>query len=329
MTQPDHPRSRAETDLPEQVPADRSGRLESDLPGTIQPGENPAPPLVPRSELYRGSPYTLVGYGQRYTIGWQETRREGPCFVVARLTRLDSIKVVERFPFTDAGWARAWRALVKLDKAGASAAAEVLARREARDLARARLAQLDTDSIASMRGVTFLGGYTAGTKLTEGTAYDLRFLPDRLRICHAGTADATIELAYAEIDRVELGGPGQVHRYSAGQQFGMTMALGLPGAVAALADTKIQTTVRIHTADSELFFLDNKKLADMWRVELSVPLKAIHDVRGAGQAEASDADPVAPGSVADQLTRLASMVERGLLTREEFNHLKAKLIAEA
>jgi hypothetical protein len=331
MTDPDRPPRRAETDLPERFPAVSSDRVESDVPATIQPGATPAAPVVASSEMYRGSPYLLVSFGQRHTIGWQDTRRAGQCFVVARITRLDGIKVLERFPLTDTGWVKAWRALTKLDKAGAQAAAEVLAKREVRDRARARFAQLDADSLASMRGVIFVGGYTPESELTQGKPYDLRFLADRLKICHAGTADATAELAYAEIDTVDLGGPGQIHRLTAGQQVGMTMAFGLPGAIAALADTKIQTTVRIHTADSEMFFMDSKKLADTWRVELSVPLKAIHDARGARDAEAAtgDADRPEPGSVTDQLTRLASMLEQGLLTRVEFDQLKAKLIAEA
>jgi hypothetical protein len=98
-----------------------------------------------------------------------------------------------------------------------------------------------------------------------------------------------------------------------------------------MTQTKIQTTVRIHTADCELFILDGRKIADMWRVELSVPLKAIHDARHPGLADtgAGDADQPEPGSVTDQLARLASMLERGLLTREEFDQLKAKLIADA
>jgi hypothetical protein len=92
------------------------------------------------------------------------------------------------------------------------------------------------------------------------------------------------------------------------------------------SETKIQTIVRINTAERELFFLNTQKLADALRIELSVPLKAIRDARAAVTPDQSGT--AAPESITDQLTRLASMLEAGLLTRTEFDHLKAKLIAE-
>jgi hypothetical protein len=88
--------------------------------------EPPEMPVPPPSTLWRGgSPHIAVVTGQRYVLGWHDTRKDGPCFVVARLTALDSIKVLDRFPLTDDGWARTWAALVKLD---AGAAQEVAAK---------------------------------------------------------------------------------------------------------------------------------------------------------------------------------------------------------
>jgi len=118
-----------------------------------------------------------------------------------------------------------------------------------------------------------------------------------------------------------------VRRWSPGEQAGLALVLGVPGAVLGLSDTKIQTIVRINTADSELFFLSTQKRAEVLRLELSVPLKAIRDARAA--AGRGHAAPSAPESITDQLTRLASMLEAGLLTRPEFDHLKTKLIAES
>lgn len=73
--------------------------------------------------LPRGSPHLIVDGGQRYTLGWQDSRTDGPCFVVARLGFMRD-KVLDRFPLTADGWAQAWAALVGLDAGAAQAVAE-------------------------------------------------------------------------------------------------------------------------------------------------------------------------------------------------------------
>jgi hypothetical protein len=285
----------------------------------------PAMPVVPATDLYRGSPYLLVQFGQRYSIGWQEARKDGPCFVIARISRLDTAKVVDRFPMTEAGWAKAWRALVRLDADAARASAARLAALAAAQQALTELAELNAASVSYLPGVLFLGGYAPAAELAAGGRYDLRFLDDRLAVLLAGRVDALFEVPYRDIEMIDIGGPGLVKRWSPGEQAGLALVLGLPGAVLG-SETKIQTIVRINTAERELFFLNTQKLADALRIELSVPLKAIRDARAAVTPDQSGT--AAPESITDQLTRLASMLEAGLLTRTEFDHLKAKLIAE-
>jgi hypothetical protein len=285
----------------------------------------PAMPVVPAADLYRGAPYLLVQFGQRYSIGWQDARKVGPCFVIARISRLDTAKVVDRFPMTDAGWAKAWRALVRLDADAARAAAAKLAALAATQRALTELAQLNAASVSYLPGALFLGGYAPAAELAVGTAYDLRFLDDRLMVLLPGRVDALVEVPYRDIEMVDIGGPGPVKRWSPGEQAGLALVLGLPGALLGISETKIQTIVRINTSDRELFFLNTKKQADAIRIELSVPLKAIRDARAA--ASPDHFDPAPAESITDQLTRLASMLEAGLLTRQEFDHLKAKLIA--
>jgi hypothetical protein len=286
----------------------------------------PAMPVVPAADLYRGAPYLLVQFGQRYSIGWQDARKDGPSFVVARISRLDTARVVDRFPMTEAGWPRAWRALVRLDADSARAAAATLAALATARRALAGLAQLNAASLSYLP-VVFLGGYAPAAELAVGTAYDLRFLDDRLAVFLPGRVDALAGVPYADIEGVDIGGPGLVNRWSAGAQAGLALVLGLPGVLLGTGETKIQTIVRINTADRELFFLNTQKQADALRMELSVPLKAIRDARAA--ASHGHPDPPAPESITDQLTRLASMLEAGLLTRQEFDHLKARLIAQS
>ena len=94
----------------------------------------PAMPVVPRSELWRDTPY-LLSYSLHHCVGWQDDRKAGPAFVVARRTRLDSMKVTERFPLTAQGWADAWQVLAGRDAAAATAIGVVLSEREGRDRA--------------------------------------------------------------------------------------------------------------------------------------------------------------------------------------------------
>ncbi len=89
-------------------------------------------PAVPPGTLFR-SPHTIPVTGQRYTVGWQDSKKAGPCFVVVRTNIFGDEKVLDRFPLTEDGWSRAWAALVKLDAGAAQAVAKVLQKRQQRE----------------------------------------------------------------------------------------------------------------------------------------------------------------------------------------------------
>jgi hypothetical protein len=84
--------------------------------------EIPAMPLISLG----GSDYTklriLAGPGWKWCLGWQHRSQEST-FVLARRTIMDDIKIVERFPLTQEGWQRAWRALASV---GGDAVAQAL-----------------------------------------------------------------------------------------------------------------------------------------------------------------------------------------------------------
>jgi hypothetical protein len=67
----------------------------------------------------------IVSNGQRYGLGWMDTKKEGPRFVVARIGAMGA-RVLDRFPLTADGWAQAWAALLKLDAGAAQTVAERL-----------------------------------------------------------------------------------------------------------------------------------------------------------------------------------------------------------
>jgi hypothetical protein len=254
------------------------------------------------------------------SIGWQNrpVKKGGPCYLVGKMSAvLGGTKVEERFPFTDDVWVKAWRFLMRNDNTLASKIRSELTSRSEADRARQELASLDASAVVNLPAVTFLGGYGGEETLTAGEAYDVRFVSDRLAVTQQRALDTLVELRYEEIETLEVSGPGVVSRMSRGQQAGMTLAFGLVGAAIAYTDTKIQTLVRIQTHGSDLYFFCGTSTPEALRVQLSRPLAAIRGVR-----QVSD-----PAAVIAELSSLASLLETGLLTRAEFDNLKAQLLA--
>jgi hypothetical protein len=79
----------------------------------------------------------------------------------------------------------------------------------------------------------------------------------------------------------------------------------------------------VQGSDCELFLLSTKAEPKALRIQLSSSLGAIRIARSAR----SDIRPRAP--LVEELSKLAAMLDSGLLTRNEFDQLKKKLIAES
>ena len=296
----------------------------------------PAMPVIDAYQPRHDSPLLLIDDGDvRHSIGWQRSpdKEGGPGFVVVRLGALGTIKTLERFPLTEDGWAGAWRALARRD---AESARQVFARIEERTAASDVVAgrQLDADYLAYLPAVIFLGGYAQGRELDVGKPYDVRFLESRLAVLPSGRTDALIEVPYSEIEAVDIGGPGLVKSGGGfvGGGFGVTGAVeGL--AIAAVLNamttrTKVKTVVRIQGTGCELFLLNMKTEPEALRIKLSRSLGAIREAQ-ATRAGTQRHDASRPASLVRELGKLASMLENGLLTREEFELLKTRLITES
>jgi hypothetical protein len=242
---------------------------------------------------------------------------------------LDTIKVVERFPLTEEGWTQAWTALVSLDTRAAQAVLAWFDLRAAKERARTGIAQLDTATVGYLPQVVFLGGYVPVMELAAGKPYDLRFLEDRLIVLQCRTVDVLVEVPYTDIETIEIGGPGLVR--SGGGFVGG--GFGVRGAVEGMAiaavlngittQTRIKTIVRVQGTGCELFVLHTRTEPEALRIELSRPLGAIRSAQGTRSAGGENA----PRSPVEELAKLASMLDSGLLTREEFEQLKTKIIA--
>jgi Short C-terminal domain len=288
----------------------------------------PAAPIVKPDELWSATPNVLVD-GGRYAIGWQDwpQKKGGPGFVVARRSALGTFKVAERYPLTDDGWAQAWRTLVKLDPVATEQVRSALARRAEEESGFAARRALDSRSLSYLPRVIFIGGYNSGPELAPGHTCELRFLKDRLSVFKQDSLQALTEFSYASIQEIEIAGPGLVKRWSPGKQAMLTAAFGVTGALVAYGSTRIKTFVRVQCVDSELFFLHTEMVPDDLRIHLSPGLGAVRETRAGAVGLGDDQNQPRPGSLVDELSRLAGLLESGLLTREEFDQLKARLIA--
>ena len=301
-------------------------------------------PVISPSEQVLGGAYPLLD-GFSPTIGWQFQPRAkgGPSFVILRRTGLGGLKVAESFPLTEDGWARAWYSLVTQNPAAVPQVLATLKAREA-DTARLRapaldsseLLELDARSLASLRELVYLGGHVPESPITAGERCDVRFVEDRLVVFASRRAAVLAEVPYNQVEDVEIGGPGMVRSGGGftGGGFGLGGAIEGMAVAAALnamtTRTSIKTVVRIQGTGCELFLLHTRLTPEQLRIEMSRTLGVIRAAR-AGEAAvrpSPEAHPVPPSPV-EELTKLADMLEKGLLTREEFDLMKAKIVASA
>jgi hypothetical protein len=290
-----------------------------------------AMPDVSPDTLWR-SPNLIPVTGQRYTLGWQDAKKDGPCFLLVR-TSVMGDKILDRFPLTQNGWDRAWKALVKLDADAAQAVAKTLQESRATAARSEAASELDARTLIALPEVAYLGGYISEPTITPGKWYDVRFLEDRLAVFACRGADVLAEVPYGQIEHVEIGGPGLVKSGGGfvGGGFGVTGAIeGM--AIAAILNglttrTSIRTVVRIQGTGCELFLLYTGATPDQLRIGMSRTLSIIRSALATEVAERTQQGVRAvPSSPVEELAKLADMLEKGLLTREEFDLLKAKLI---
>jgi hypothetical protein len=198
--------------------------------------------------------------------------------------------------------------------------------------------------------MTYNGG-CGSLPLTRGQFYDLRFLDDRLTVGLSAYAVDVAELPYHDVDVMEVsrsdrtrsaGGTAAViiGLALAGAVLGVlllgllgfllgALVFGLIGALIAARSGKIETILRLRGYDAELIFSTTKMTPHAMRTELVEPLKTITDARTAPLPGPGEPPAQASGSIPDQLGKLASLLADDLLSREEFEHLKAKVIAQS
>jgi hypothetical protein len=296
-------------------------------------------PVISPSEHDLGGTQALID-GFSPTIGWQlqQQAKGGASFVILRRTGLGSLKVSESFPLTEDGWALAWQSLVTQNPA---AAPYVLARLQAREADTAKLRgpvldasellELNARFMTNLRELVYLGGYVPESPITAGERCDVRFAEARLLVFASRRADVLADVPYSQVEDIEIGGPGLVRSGGGftGGGFGLGAIEGMAIAAALNAmttRTSIKTVMRIQGTSSELFLLHTRLTPEQLRIEMSRTLGVIRAARADETAKpAFEARPV-PQSPVEELAKLADMLEKGLLTREEFDLMKAKIL---
>jgi hypothetical protein len=263
--------------------------------------------------LWRGSPHLIPAGGQQHSLGWQDTRNDGPCFVVARVGTMKE-KVLDRFPLTEDGWAQAWAVLANLDPAAARAVAKVVHEMVAGQATRvtgtdpqAQVAQV-YEAFVDAGGATIFRALGIQVLETEGKVYTIGSHSARTK---TNTSRFLGPLAGAQAivtDGSQAWSPGR--------------AMFLPISLAGLATkTKADAAVvfpdgTVHMSDLDGNFAVREAQKEVVRFN----------------AMAGAAAPVVP-AVSDtgsdpavRLRKLQELVDAGLLTQDEYQTKRAEII---
>lgn len=152
--------------------------------------DTPSMPAI-RSGTIWAEPYLIDNPGHQNSLGWQDARKIGQCFIIGRRGSMGGVKVFDRFPLTEAGWNAAWAALSALDTPAASSLSEVLQKRAAAHSAQLAekerqeemyqlLARAEKVSVFRALGVQVIAGddhvYTIGTGFSVNQTNTSRML---------------------------------------------------------------------------------------------------------------------------------------------------------
>ncbi|MBO0836308.1 MAG: hypothetical protein J2P28_12505 [Actinobacteria bacterium] len=265
-----------------------------------------APHPIPDEEMWDGTPNVVLD-GEQHAIGWQRfpPDKGGPAYVTVRRGILGGRRVLERYPLTDDGWARAWAEFARLDP----------------DVAEKTRIALGAVSAArsTLFGLVLSAIEPSAEGFAVGQAYDLRHGEDGLQIGRSGSREATAEYAYADIAAVQVTG---FERVMIGSKF-VSAYLYIFGSPMTLdARTEYRTHLRVQTVD---------RILDFWRAgDLSPEVfrRWVEPVNSAIRAAWLSTAAEKAGRtdwLVSELSRLAERLEHGTLTGSDFDVLKARV----
>ena len=196
--------------------------------------------------------------------------------------------------------------------------------------AKAAIARLADDPTSAalvwIPGCRFLAGSGLDPEPERGSRWDLIFGEDHVTL----RGGSMIELAWADVRALEVNGAGQVRQGMRWRGFGFGFQGAAEGALMAAAlnsltsTTSIDTVVRLETTSAEAFFHFDELVPDELRRRLAPAFVRLRQVHGDREATRE----VSQEHWVDKLYKLGDLWDRGLLPKDEFERLKARLLDE-
>jgi hypothetical protein len=190
------------------------------------------------------------------------------------------------------------------------------------------LDDVGTDHIAMLESCRVLGG--DGLPPEVGQYWDLIFNPDRLFILDGSHRNLCVP--YDEVVALEIGGPGE--RREGGGFIGG--GFGLEGAVVGMlvatglnlltSRKKTDTVVCLKTTTAELFLHTQDITPDDLRMRLSGVFNVLRRQQASRTGSAQPRSALGDIDAVERLAKLAGLLEAKLITRDEFDKLKADLL---
>jgi hypothetical protein len=244
--------------------------------------------------------------GQRYSLGWLKSKKEGPFFVVVRISAWDTRKVLDRFPLTEDGWAGAWAALEKVDATEAQAVAGALRARLAEQAERERRSQVYELFAQAGRTAVF---QALGVQVIRGgdTVYDIGYCNAALKTNFSRPLGPLAGAEAIVTDGAQAWSPGRA----------MFMPVGLVGLA---SKTKADAAVVFSDGTVHTVALDGNNAVREAQKEV-VQFNALAGT-ATPQAENTgiDSDPAA------RLRKLQELRDANLLTQEEYETKRTEII---
>jgi hypothetical protein len=135
---------------------------------------------------------------------------------------------------------------------------------------------------------------------------------------------------YADVEVIEIGGPGTQTR--GGRFYGG--GFGVQGAAEGMliasalnlltTRTRTDTVICLRTSAAELFLHHRTEGPDALRIRLS---QVFNILRAGDLSPSAPVHEDTPDHIVDRLAKLADLLDRGLLTHDEYSRLKAELLS--
>jgi hypothetical protein len=182
---------------------------------------------------------------------------------------------------------------------------------------------LAADALAVVQACRVLGGH--GLPTQPGELLTLIFRSGELLLVRG---QPIAEVPYSDISALEIGGPGAQRRGGGFFGGGFGVAGATEGMLVASAlnllttRTTTNTVLCLKTKTAELFLHTSTETPDALRMRLSAVFTTLRQL----ESQPPSGQVAGSGDAVDRLAKLADLLEKNLITREEFDRMKGDLL---